>query len=47
MVLLEAGASALPAAEQVGDAGYVIGIDLAEKLLNLASTKAKNKSLNN
>src|SRR5512137_2165018 len=41
------GASALPAAEQVGDAGYVNAIDLAEKLLNLASTKAKHKSLNN
>ncbi|MGR9087283.1 MAG: class I SAM-dependent methyltransferase [Gammaproteobacteria bacterium] len=41
------GASALPAAEQVGDAGYVIGIDLAEKLLDLADAKAKNKGLNN
>lgn len=41
------GASALPAAEQVGDTGHVIGIDLAEKLLNLASAKAKIKSLNN
>jgi ubiquinone/menaquinone biosynthesis C-methylase UbiE len=41
------GASALPAAEQIGETGYVIGIDLAEKLLGLASAKAKNKSLNN
>lgn len=41
------GASALPAAEQVGESGHVIGIDLAEKLLNLAGAKAKNKSLNN
>ena len=41
------GASALPAAELVGDTGHVIGIDLAEKLLNLASNKAQNKSLNN
>ena len=41
------GASALPAAQQVGHAGHVIGIDVAEKLLNLASTKAKSKGLNN
>ncbi len=41
------GASALPAAEQVGHTGQVIGIDVAEKLLNLASTKAQNKNLNN
>lgn len=41
------GASALPAAEAVGDNGYVIGIDLAEKLLDLGRTKAKNKKLNN
>jgi ubiquinone/menaquinone biosynthesis C-methylase UbiE len=41
------GASALPAAERVGDSGRVVGIDLAEKLLNLASSKAKNKGLNN
>jgi ubiquinone/menaquinone biosynthesis C-methylase UbiE len=41
------GASALPAAEQVGDAGYVIGIDLAEKLLKLAKIKAERKNLNN
>lgn len=41
------GASALPAAERVGDNGRVIGIDLAENLLNLASAKAINKGLNN
>jgi ubiquinone/menaquinone biosynthesis C-methylase UbiE len=41
------GASALPAAEQVGHAGHVVGIDVAEKLLNLASAKAKNKGLKN
>ncbi|MCK9608307.1 MAG: class I SAM-dependent methyltransferase [Methylomonas sp.] len=41
------GASALPAAEQVGDSGYVIGVDIAEKLLQLASSKAKSKNLNN
>jgi ubiquinone/menaquinone biosynthesis C-methylase UbiE len=41
------GASALPAAEQVGHTGRVIGVDVAEKLLNLASAKAQNKGLNN
>src|SRR5690242_19465596 len=35
-----AGASALPAAETVGPMGNVIGVDLAEKLLELARTKA-------
>lgn len=39
------GASALPAAEQVGAAGQVIGIDLAENLLNLARNKASNQGL--
>jgi len=41
------GASALPAAMQVGTAGQVIGIDLAEKLLNRARGKAKNQGLTN
>ncbi|MGJ0491674.1 class I SAM-dependent methyltransferase [Methylobacter sp.] len=41
------GASALPAAAQVGLSGQVIGIDLAEKLLELARTKAGNNNLNN
>jgi len=41
------GASALPAAEKVGASGHVIGIDLAEKLLDLADAKAKAKGLTN
>ncbi|NOT86161.1 MAG: class I SAM-dependent methyltransferase [Methylococcaceae bacterium] len=41
------GASALPAAEQVGAAGQVIGIDLAENLLSLARSKASSQSLTN
>jgi ubiquinone/menaquinone biosynthesis C-methylase UbiE len=41
------GASALPAAERVGPAGQVIGIDLAEKLLELARDKARNNGLHN
>lgn len=41
------GASALPAAAQVGPAGRVVGIDVAEKLLNLANAKAQNQGLNN
>jgi ubiquinone/menaquinone biosynthesis C-methylase UbiE len=41
------GASALPAAAQVGLSGQVIGIDLAERLLELARTKAGNNNLNN
>lgn len=39
-----AGASALPAAQVVGQAGKVIGIDLSEKLLELARTKATGLS---
>jgi ubiquinone/menaquinone biosynthesis C-methylase UbiE len=35
-----AGASALPAAESVGPTGKVIGVDLSQKLLELAGTKA-------
>jgi ubiquinone/menaquinone biosynthesis C-methylase UbiE len=35
-----AGASALPAAESVGPTGKVIGVDLSQKLLELARTKA-------
>lgn len=35
-----AGASALPAAQSVGPTGKVIGIDLSEKLLELARMKA-------
>lgn len=41
------GASALPAAEKVGPNGNVIGIDLAEQLLDLARTKAIRQRLTN
>ncbi len=41
------GASAIPAAEAVGPQGYVLGIDLAEKLLELARTKAADRGLRN
>lgn len=39
------GASALPAAEAVGAEGRVIGIDLAENLLELARAKARQRGL--
>jgi ubiquinone/menaquinone biosynthesis C-methylase UbiE len=41
------GASAIPAAEIVGPGGSVIGVDLAENLLELARAKAKQRRLNN
>jgi ubiquinone/menaquinone biosynthesis C-methylase UbiE len=41
------GASALPAAEAVGPAGFVLGIDLAEKLLDLGRQKANDRRLQN
>ena len=41
------GASALPAAEVVGQTGKVIGIDLAEQLLELARTKGVKRRLDN
>ncbi|MGH7554996.1 MAG: class I SAM-dependent methyltransferase [Longimicrobiales bacterium] len=41
------GASAIPAAETVGPDGYVLGIDLAEKLLELARAKALGRELHN
>jgi ubiquinone/menaquinone biosynthesis C-methylase UbiE len=41
------GASALPAAERVGAAGRVIGVDLAERLLRLAREKARGRGLGN
>jgi ubiquinone/menaquinone biosynthesis C-methylase UbiE len=41
------GASALPAAEVVGQTGKVIRIDLAEQLLELARTKAVKRRLDN
>ena len=39
------GASAIPAAEAVGSDGYVLGVDLAENLLQLAQTKATRRGL--
>jgi ubiquinone/menaquinone biosynthesis C-methylase UbiE len=41
------GASALPAAEAVGLAGRVIGVDLAERLLEIARRKAERLRLSN
>ena len=41
------GASALPAAQAVGRAGHVTGIDVAEKMLNRARTKAARQRLCN
>jgi ubiquinone/menaquinone biosynthesis C-methylase UbiE len=41
------GASAIPAAQAVGPAGSVVGIDLAENLLALARTKAAQDGLTN
>jgi ubiquinone/menaquinone biosynthesis C-methylase UbiE len=41
------GASALPAAEAVGPTGKVIGLDLADQLLELARTKAVQRNLGN
>jgi ubiquinone/menaquinone biosynthesis C-methylase UbiE len=40
------GASAIPAAQAVGPTGYVLGVDLAEKLLEHARAKAAAQSLN-
>ena len=42
-----AGASALPAAEAVGPTGSVIGVDLANQLLESARTKAAQRHLRN
>ena len=42
-----AGASALPAAEAVGQTGAVIGVDLAKELLKLARAKAIQRRLRN
>ena len=41
------GASAIPAATAVGSNGFVLGIDLAENLIELAETKAKKRGLRN
>ena len=41
------GASAIPAAELIGPSGHVTGVDLAEKLLELARQKADSLSLRN
>lgn len=41
------GASAMPAAQAVGPTGSVIGVDLAENLLELARTKAARHNLTN
>src|SRR5215510_3216649 len=41
------GASAIPAAEIVGSDGAVVGVDLAENLLELARAKAKQRGLTN
>lgn len=41
------GASALPAAEKVGPLGRVIGVDLAERLLEIARQKARGQGLAN
>jgi ubiquinone/menaquinone biosynthesis C-methylase UbiE len=41
------GASAIPAAERIGPEGYLLGIDVAENLLELARAKAANRGLRN
>ena len=41
------GASAIPAAERVGSSGCVTGVDLADKLLELAREKAVRRGLAN
>jgi len=41
------GSSAIPAAELVGPSGFVIGIDLADRLLALAREKARQHALQN
>lgn len=41
------GASALPAAEAVGPDGFVLGVDLAQGLLELARRKARARGLSN
>lgn len=41
------GASAIPAARSVGTHGFVVGVDLAENLLQLARTKASREGMTN
>ena len=41
------GASAIPAAQNVGELGTVLGVDLAERLLELARAKARQLGLTN
>src|SRR6478752_8018249 len=41
------GASAMPAAQSVGESGTVLGVDLAERLLELARAKARRLGLTN
>ena len=41
------GASALPAAEAVGETGFVVGVDLSSQLLERARTKALTAGLDN
>lgn len=41
------GASAIPAAKAVGSNGYVLGLDVAENMLNCARRKAAAESLSN
>jgi 2-polyprenyl-3-methyl-5-hydroxy-6-metoxy-1,4-benzoquinol methylase len=41
------GASALPAASRVGPSGRVVGVDLAERLLEIARQKAATRQLAN
>src|SRR5262252_2083389 len=41
------GASAIPAAEAVGANGFVLGVDLAENLIQLARSKAIHRGLTN
>jgi ubiquinone/menaquinone biosynthesis C-methylase UbiE len=41
------GASALPLAERVGPQGHVMAVDLAERLLQLARSKAEHLGLSN
>jgi ubiquinone/menaquinone biosynthesis C-methylase UbiE len=41
------GASAIPVAESVGPSGWVLGVDLADRLLTLAREKARQRALQN